>query len=42
MILLTWYLYSLDENMKKLIEVRDEKELFAVVMIKQINSPPLP
>ena len=42
MIFLTWYLYSLDENMKKLIEVRDEKELFGVVIIKQINSPPLP
>ena len=42
MIFLTWYLYSLDENMKKLIEVRDGKELSGVVIIKQINSPPLP
>ena len=42
MIFLTWYLYSLDENMKKLIEVRDGKELSEVVIIKQINSPPLP
>ena len=38
----TWYLYFLDENMKKLTEARDGKELSGVVIIKQINSPPLP
>ena len=42
MIFLTWYLYSLDENMKKLTEARDGKELSVVVIIKQINSPTLP
>ena len=42
MIFLTWYLYFLDENMKKLTEGRDGKELSGVVIIKQINSPPLP
>ena len=42
MIFFTWYLYSLDENMKKLTEARDEKELFGVVFINQINSSPLP
>ena len=42
MIFLTWYLYFLDEKMKKLTEARDGKELSGVVIIKQINSPPLP
>ena len=42
MIFLTWYLYSPDENMKKIIEARDGKELSGVVIIKQINSPTLP
>lgn len=42
MIFLTWYLYSLDENMQKLTETRDGKELSGVVIIKQINGPPLP
>ena len=42
MIFLTWYLYFLDENMKKLTEARDGKELSVVVIIEQINSPPLP
>ena len=42
MIFLTWYLYFLDENMKKLTEARDGKELSGVVIIEQINSPPLP
>ena len=37
----TWYLYFLDENMKKLTEARDGKELSGVVIIKPINSPPL-
>ena len=42
MIFLTWYLYSPDENMKKIIEARDGKKLSGVVIIKQINSPTLP
>ena len=42
MIFLSWYLYSPDENMKKLTEARDGKELSGVVIIKQINSPTLP
>ena len=42
MVFLTWYLYFLDEKMKKLTEARDGKELSGVVIIKQINNPPLP
>ena len=42
MIFFTWYLYSPDENMKKLTEARDEKELPGVAIINQINNPPLP
>uniref|UniRef100_A0A7N2ML01 Uncharacterized protein n=1 Tax=Quercus lobata TaxID=97700 RepID=A0A7N2ML01_QUELO len=32
----------MDENVKKLTEARDVKELSGVVIIKQINSPTLP
>nr|XP_023912354.1 uncharacterized protein LOC112023955 [Quercus suber] len=39
---LPWSLCFTDENMKKLTEVRDGKELSGVFIIKQINSPPLP
>ena len=42
MIFLTWYLYSPVDNMKKLIEARNGKELSGVVSINQINCPPLP
>jgi len=42
MLFFTWYLYSPDENMKKLTEARDEKELSGVAIINQINNPPLP
>ena len=36
MIFLTWYLYSLEENMKKLTEATDGKELSGVVIIKKL------
>ncbi|KAK9995308.1 hypothetical protein SO802_019994 [Lithocarpus litseifolius] len=39
---LTWSLFFTDENMKKLTEARDGKELSRVVFINQINSQPLP
>ncbi|KAL4634577.1 hypothetical protein ACB092_04G210000 [Castanea dentata] len=39
---LTWSLFYTDENVKKLTEARDGKELSGVVIIKQINSPTLP
>ena len=42
MIFLTWYLYSPVDNMKKLTEARNGKELSGVVSINQINCPPLP
>nr|XP_023871414.1 uncharacterized protein LOC111984011 [Quercus suber] len=37
-----WSLFFTDENMQKLTEARDGKELSGVFIIKQINSPPLP
>ncbi|KAM4107768.1 hypothetical protein ACJW30_04G169600 [Castanea mollissima] len=39
---LTWSLFFTDESMKKLTGARDGKKLSRVVVIKQINSPPLP
>ncbi|KAF3959771.1 hypothetical protein CMV_015443 [Castanea mollissima] len=37
-----WSLFFTDENMQKLTEARDGKDLSKVVIIKQINSPLLP
>lgn len=39
MIFLTWYLYPPDENMKKLIEARDGKELSGVDSSKRSFGP---
>ncbi|KAF3950017.1 hypothetical protein CMV_024175 [Castanea mollissima] len=39
---LSWSLFFTGENIEKLTYVGDEEKLYEAVIVKQINSPPLP